>query len=179
MVDFALTRIWLFRLLFAAICGTIIFFQLLPLKTAPGGWPAPDLLQAFTCAWVLRRPDYVPIVLIAAIMLLADMLFLRPPGLQAALMVAAAEFLRQRIHMTRDLPFGVEWALVATVLTGVALGQRLILLLLLVERPPLSLFLMQLLATILAYPLVVFVSRHIFGIRPAARGKVDTLGHRP
>ena len=84
----ATRRVWSFRFLYVASCAAIMFFHLLPLQTSPGRWGAPDFLSALTYAWVLRRPEYVPALLIAAMMLLADMLFMRPPGLQAALVVA-------------------------------------------------------------------------------------------
>ena len=41
----------------------------------------PDLLIAFAFAWSLRRPEYVPSLLLALLFLLADLLLQRPPGL--------------------------------------------------------------------------------------------------
>ncbi len=173
MVDFPRARAWLYRLLFLGVSGLIIFFHLLPLGRASGAWPGPDLLQAFTYAFVLRRPDYVPLLLIASVMFIADMLFLRPPGLQAALVVLASEFLRRRHHLMRDLPFPAEWGIVAAMLIAVTLAQRLILVLFLVPRPPLGSTLMQLGITIAVYPLVVVITRHIFGVRMATPGERD------
>jgi rod shape-determining protein MreD len=49
-------------------------------------------------------------------MLLADLLFLRPPGLWAAIVVLGHEFLRNREQGLRDMPFFVEWGLVASLL---------------------------------------------------------------
>ncbi len=167
MVELPQARVWLYRFVFLGICGLVMFFHLLPLKTAPGAWPGPDLLQAFTYAFVLRRPEYVPLLLVASVMFIADMLLLRPPGLQAALVVIAAEFLRQRHHLMRDLPFPAEWGIAAAMLVAVALAQRLILVIFLVPRPPLGPSLIQLAITIAVYPLVVLITRHILGVRMA------------
>ncbi len=178
MAEAAPLHIWLHRLAYVAISGAVIFFYLLPQQTTPSRWAAPDLLSCLTYAWVLRRPDYVPALLIGAVMLLADMLFERPPGLQAALVVMGAEFLRQRQRFLRKLPFWFEWALVAGVMVAVMIAGRLALAIVMVERPSLGLTLLQLLATLLAYPLVVFVSRHVFDVHKLAPGEVDALGHR-
>ena len=175
MVDFPQAKTWLYRLLFLGISGLIIFFHLLPLRTTPGAWPGPDLLQAFTYAFVLRRPEYVPLLLIASVMFIADMLFQRPPGLQAALVVIASEFLRRRHHLMRDLPFLAEWGIVAALLIALTLTQRLILMLFLVPRPALGPTLIQLAITIAVYPLVVVITRHIFGVRMATPAERDAV----
>jgi rod shape-determining protein MreD len=47
-----------------------------------------------------------------------------------------------------------------------------------VDQPTLGLTLLQLIATILAYPLVVAVTVFAFGLRRAAPGEVDDRGHR-
>ncbi len=178
MVDSATLRTWLYRMVYLVTCCVIIFFHLIPLQTMFGRWPAPDLISSLTFAWILRRPEYVPVLMIAAVMFLADMLLLRPPGLQAAFIVIGAEFLRRRWHLMRELPFWMEWAVVAGVLVAIVIGQRLLLTIAMLERPSMSLTLLQLLATILSYPLVVFATRNIFGVQKSAPGAVDALGHR-
>ncbi len=59
------TAVWLCRALFAVLAAVLLFLRLLPLGSVAGGWPGPDLLMCLTFAWVLRRPDYVPALLIA------------------------------------------------------------------------------------------------------------------
>ena len=168
---------WLHWLLFAGLCAAIFFVRLLPLHPAQTPWPGPDLITAFAFAWVLRRPAYMPAALLAAALFLADLLFLRPPGLWAALAVMGLEFLRGRAQLSRSLPFAAEWGLVAIVLLFMTFGQRLILGLLLVPQPPLGLDLLRWLATLLAYPAVVLVSAYLFGVRKVAPGAIDELGH--
>lgn len=177
MVDPITSRLWLYRLLYLAIAILVIFFRILPLDLSAGRWPGPDLMAAVTFAWVLRRPEYVPVPLVFAVFFLTDMLFLRPPGLWTALVIMGLEFLRSREHLSRDLPFPLEWIMVSGILIAMTLANRLILLIFVVDQPNFGLTTIQWLATILFYPLVVLASRVIFGIRKKAPGEVDQLGH--
>ncbi|MEP2784871.1 MAG: rod shape-determining protein MreD [Pseudoruegeria sp.] len=165
-----------YRLFYVGFAIVILFFLLLPLQTTPRGWAAPDFLMCVTFAWVLRRPDYVPATLIAAIMLTMDFMLQRPPGLQAALVLLGAEFLRSRMILNRDLPFLVEWALVATVVFAIVIGERLVLMIVLLDPPSLGLSFIQAIATTSAYPLIVLLSAQVMGIQKAVRGDVDAKG---
>jgi rod shape-determining protein MreD len=178
MAEALATRRVLWRSVFVTLAVLIAFLRLLPLGDGVGGVPGPDLLVALALAWAVRRPDYVPVLLLAAIMLMADFLFLRPPGLWAAITVLGVEFLRNRETAFRDLPFLVEWGMVALLLLAMTLTNALVLLVLMVDQPTLGLTLLQLIATILAYPLVVAVTVFAFGLRRAAPGEVDDMGHR-
>ncbi len=170
---------WGMRALYLMLCMGLIFLHLLPLDTLPRGWAGPDVMLALTFAWVLRRPDYVPPLLIAAVFLLADLLFQRPPGLWSALVVIASQTLRTREAGLRDLTFAMEWLNVATTLIALTLGYRLILAVLLVDQAPLGLSLMQFIATLLIYPIVAVVSQVVLRVRKIAPGDVDALGGRP
>jgi len=178
MAETTIGKKWFYRLLFVLISTVILFFHLIPLQTTPGSWAMPNLIICFCYAWVLRRDDYLPIVLIALIMLLADFLFLRPPGLMAALFVLGAEFLRSRRLILRELPFLLEWVMVAGVLSAVLLVNRFVLIAVLQPRPSLWLSLTEFATTFLAYPVVVLISRYLLGVRKLAVGEVDALGHR-
>ncbi|WP_456386628.1 rod shape-determining protein MreD [Profundibacter sp.] len=169
---------WAYRLLFLALVVFVVFARLIPMQTTPASWAMPDLLICLCFAWVLRRPDYMPIIMIAAVMITTDFLFMRPPGLMAALIVLGAEFLRARIHIVRELPFSLEWGMVAGVITSIMVANRLILIVVMSPQPPLGLSLFQLFATLAAYPLVVAFSRYALGIRKISPGEVDALGHR-
>ncbi len=173
----ALQRV-IWRSAFVGVATLVAFVQLLPLGSGSGGLPGPDLLALLAIAWVLRRPDFVPIGLIAVVMLAADFLFMRPPGLWAAIVVLGTEFLRVREQGLRDLPFLVEWGLVAGVLLAMTLGEALARLAFMVDQPSLGLTLIHLILTILAYPVVVGVTAFAFGLRRAAPGEVDDMGRR-
>jgi rod shape-determining protein MreD len=170
--------VWAHRALYVAIAAALLFLRMLPLGSVAGRWPGPDLLLCLTLVWVLRRPDYVPALLIALVVLLEDLLLMRPPGLWAALVVLAAEFLRARAALTRELTFVVEWLLVAGVILAATLGFRLVMALVMLPQVSLGQTLVQALATILCYPAVVVASRLAFGVRKPATGETDAYGRR-
>lgn len=178
MVDPLTTRRLVHRALFLAIAAVILFLRLLPLSPGTGGLPGPDIFLALTLAWVLRRPDYVPAALIVAVILLEDLMFMRPPGLWSLMVLLGTEFLRRREQALRDLPFMLEWLVIGGVLAAMFLGNRAVLALVMVPQPGLGQDLLRLLATLAAYPVVVAASRLAFGLRRAAPGEVDALGHR-
>lgn len=141
-------------------------------------WIGPDLLIAFAFAWSIRRPEYVPALLLALIFLLADLLLQRPPGLWALLALLACENLKSRSRALRDTTFGAEWIAVALLLTGILLANKIVLAILLIPPPQLRLSLLELGVTILVYPAAVFITRSVMGVRRAAPGELDTLGGR-
>lgn len=171
-------RVWAMRAVFAAICLCVIFWRLLPLDTLPRGWTGPDLIVALSFVWAMRRPEYAPPLLIAAVMLLSDLLFQRPPGLWAALVVLGAEALKSRAPGLRDMSFAPEWLTVASVLVAITLAYRLVLSVLMVDQAPLGLSLIEMLMTLLAYPLVVLASAWILGVRKIRPGDAESLGSR-
>ena len=178
MTDASTSRLWLMRAGFLAVCMAVVFFQLLPLETIPRRLAGPDLLLAFTMAWAVRRPDYVPVLSIAAITLLADFLLQRPPGLWAALVVLVAEAVKRRSTGLRDQTFAVEWLNVSIAMIGVMLAYRLALSTLIVPQAPLGLASVQILMTIATYPLVALITVFAFGVRATQPGETDTLGGR-
>ncbi len=171
MADRSRLNVWTMRALFAGLCMTVIFWRILPLSTVPRGWAGPDLIAALSFVWVLRRPEYAPALLIGAIVLLADLMFQRPPGLWAALVVLGCEALKSRAPGLRDRAFGAEWLVVAMVVGAIILGYRLTLAILMVPQAPLGLSLMQMAMTVLCYPLVVMASALIMGVRKAKPGE--------
>lgn len=178
MVDPLTTRRIAHRALFVALAAVILFLRLLPVNATAHGIPGPDLTLAFTFAWVLRRPDYVPAALIVAVFMLEDLMFWRPLGLWPLIVLGATEFLRAREEGSRDLPFVLEMGLVGGTMSAMLIANRLILGLAMVEQPPLGLELLRMIVTLIAYPFVVALSKLAFGLRRAAPGEVDALGHR-
>ncbi|MCR8726619.1 rod shape-determining protein MreD [Frigidibacter sp. ROC022] len=165
-------------LMFLGLAVLVIFVQLLPISLVTGGWAGPDVLLAITMAWGLRRPDYLPPLLAGAVMLMADLILQRPPGLWAALVVLALELLRARNQIWRDLPFLLEWGVISVVMAAVVLLYWLVLAVFFVVQPAIGLYLIQLISTILVYPPVVLISATVLGVRKVAPGQVDALGHR-
>ena len=172
------SRRWTMQLAYVVLALAIVFFQLLPLETVPRRWTGPDLLILITFSWAVRRPHYVPAILIAVVFLLGDLLFQRPPGLLAALTVLASEALKRRSRSLRDQTFPVEWLTVSGALILVMLGNRLVLAVLLIPQAPVGLTLIQLIMTILTYPIIAMLSHYLFGVRPIAANDAEALRHR-
>ncbi|WP_234999457.1 rod shape-determining protein MreD [Roseovarius albus] len=147
-----------------------------PRLLRPIRWAGPDLMLAFTLAWVRRRPDYIPAILVAFVFLLADLLFQRPPGLLSVIVVLACELQRRRTMLFRTQPLLVEWFNVAIVVAAIALANRLVLSVTFVDQVPLGLNLMQVIATVLVYPLVVFATQVIFGVRRTTKKDIAAMG---
>lgn len=178
MIDQLTLVRWFYWLLLISLAGASVFVRLLPVGSGSAGWPGPDLLLCLVFAWVHRRPDFVPVLLVAALFLVTDMLFLRPPGLWTALVILGLEFLRGREPLSRELPFLVEWGMVAAVMVAMLVANRLVLGLFVVEQASLGRSLMQMLVTLVAYPLVALVSVHILRVRRLQPGEGEGLRRR-
>ncbi|MEF3048259.1 rod shape-determining protein MreD [Pseudotabrizicola sp. L79] len=178
MVELAPSGVWLYRGLFVLIAAVLMFTRLLPMGSEAGDWPGPDLLLCVIFAWATRRPDYLPVWLLGAVLLMEDMLLMRPPGLWTALVIVAVEFIRNRVTLTRELTFMVEWALVAALMVACLLAYRLVFTLSFLPQAGFGFAMMQTLWSILCYPLVVGASRITFDLRKPATGEVDSYGRR-
>jgi rod shape-determining protein MreD len=169
--------IWRKRAGFAALTLLIIFAQLLPVETAaPHRWAGFDLLMVFAMAWSVRRPEYVPGPLLAVLFLLADFLLQRPPGLWALLMLLACESLKSRHLSLRDAGFPTEYLTAGAMIVSVYVANRVILSLLFVDLPPLGLYLLQMVVTLAAYPVAVFLTHVILRVRKVSAGDVGAGG---
>ncbi len=156
----------------------VIFIQLLPLDISAARWAGPDLVLALTFGFAVRRPDYLPALAVAGVMLLADLLLHRPPGLLALLVLIGTEALKARSRGLRDQNFAVEWMTVGVVLLAVLVAQRLVLAILMVPQVPLGLTLLQALATVAAYPVVVVTAQLLLGLTKAHPADIDIEGRR-
>jgi rod shape-determining protein MreD len=176
MAENSPARLWSMRAVYVGLALGIAFMHLLPMQTLPRRLAGPDLLTALTFAWALRRPAYVPALLIALVMLAADFLFQRPPGLWALLVLLATEWLKNRARHVRENTFLAEWLTAAGVLLFITLLYRLVLGVLIVLPGMFSLALMQYGMTVLAYPLVAAASFLVFGVRRSTPGEYDHTG---
>ncbi|WP_170573943.1 rod shape-determining protein MreD [Ruegeria atlantica] len=170
------SQLWSKRGLYLFLAILILFLHLLPLDTKPDRWPFPELLIALTFAWVLRRPEFVPTLLVAIVMLVADLLLQRPPGLLAALVVLATAYLRSSAFGLRDSGFIGEWSTVAVVITAVFMLNRVILAILSVQQAALGPVMIQVFLTIAIYPLIVLLSQNGFGVRRVSPANTGALG---
>ena len=178
MLDGAIRAVWLHRALFVAIALLVLFLRLLPLGSAAGALPGPDILLCIIFAWTMRRPDYLPAILITVFILLDDMMLMRPPGLWTAIVIIASEFIRARVALTRELNFGVEWLLVAGMMVAMLLTYRIAFAVVLLPQPAFGFAMVQVLWSIVCYPVVVALSRFVLDLHKPAMGEVDAYGRR-
>ncbi len=169
---------WGYRLVFLGLAAALLFVRLLPLGNAAGSLPGPDVMLCLTLAWMMRRPDFLPVWLIVAVTLMDDLVLMRPPGLWTAIVVLATEFLRSRTALTRELNFMAEWLFASGLMIGMLLAYRLVFMLALLPQPPFGFAVVQVIWSILVYPLVVGLSRLAFDLRKPATGEIDDYGRR-
>jgi rod shape-determining protein MreD len=170
-------RLW-HRVMFVTIAALVLLLRLLPLSPSTSGFNGPDITLALTLAWVLRRPEYVPVALIVLVIVVEDLLLQRPPGLWPLIVLAATESLRAREDSLRGLPFIFEFGLVAFTLLAMVAVKRAVLFVTVVPQPALGAELLHMLYTLAIYPVVVAASAFLLGLKRPAPGQVDELGHR-
>ncbi len=178
MIDPLSRDVWLHRGIFVAVALVLFFLRLLPMGSEAGRLPGPDVLLCLILAWVQRRPDYLPALLIVAVVLVEDLLLMRPPGLWTALVLLGAEFLRSRIALTRELSFAVEWLLIAVLMMALLLAYRMVFAMAFMPQPAFGYAMVQVLWSILVYPVVVGLSLFALGLYKPGMGEVDEMGRR-
>lgn len=159
---------------YIAIGLAILFFQLMPLNPGQPRLPGPDLILCVTFAWVLRRPDQLPAIIIASMALIGDIMLGRPFGLWSLMVLIATELLRPRAWRWADQPFLFEWLRVAVLMGLMMIGMRLMMVLFLLPVSTLGPVMLQWLATVIAYPLVVFAVRAL-GVRRISGSDLEMM----
>ena len=157
---------WMYRIGFVFLGLALIVLRLLPLQTIPQTWAGPDVMLCLVLAWSVRRPDYVPTVLIAAVILLEDFLLQRPPGLHAALIVGASFWLKTKVHTAEEQTMTGEIVQITIAVLGVLLATRLVLTFTLLPLPSLSIHFAQALSSIIFYPIMSLSSAFVLNVRP-------------
>lgn len=170
-------RVLMGTCLFILLQVGILFGRLLPLSVGHIDWPGPDIALCLAFTWMIRRPDQVPALVIAAVFLLEDIMLLRPVGLWAAIALIACEYIRLREMRWRDQPFVVEWLRISALLGAMVLGYRVVQYVFLLEPPALGMVLLQYIATITFYPVVVLAARWLIGLRRISPIEAEMLRH--
>ena len=159
--------------LFGLCFAVLLFVRLLPLSTGLTGWPGPDVALGLTFAWVLRRPDQLPALVIVAAFLLEDVFLYRPLGLWPLIVLLGSEAARLREPRWRDQSFMVEWLRVAILIGAMMLGYRVVQVVFFLPVPALGQAILQYLASIAAYPVTVFAARWLVGLRRVSPGAAE------
>ncbi len=170
MGEAAFWRMTGYRGLYVAAVLVVCVVLLLPLGGGnPGRLPGPDVILVLTIAWAMRRSDHLPVFVLGVTLLMADFLLLRPPGLMAAIVVVAVEFIRARETTWRELPFLVEWAIAAAIIAAIYTINAISLGVFLVPQPSLGQTLIRLIFSVLIYPAVLGIVLYAFRVRRAAQ----------
>ena len=103
---------------------------------------------------------------------------MRPPGLWTAIVLVASESIRSRVALTRELNFAVEWLLVSAMMFGMLVLYRVAHGLVLMPQPAFGFAIVQVIWSILCYPIVVFLSRVVLDLYKPAMGEIDAYGRR-
>lgn len=165
MGDPLIWRLWGNRALFAGVAMLIILTGLIPNETGADHWPGPDILLALTICWLIHNPAQVPVALIAAVFLLADFLLQRPPGLRTALIIGVSEYLRSREIRPQEMTLPVEWAVAALTIASILVAERILLLITAVPIVTTGITVIHIIATVLSYPFVLWLSRVLLRLR--------------
>jgi rod shape-determining protein MreD len=143
----------------AALMWLAIAIDLAPLTGAARGWAMPDLLFLVTACLALRRPGMVPAPLVLVAGLLRDLLAGGAVGPGALALLVASRFLRGRAPALKRRSLLVEWLDVTAMAVLTVVLPALLLWVTLADVPSAASLGLRLLATVLAYPLVVAVLR--------------------
>lgn len=166
----------LYQALFSVMTIGFLFLHILPLNALPAMFPGPDMVLCFALVWVLRRPDYLPPVLLVALMLLCDFVLQRPPGLWAMIVLIAAEFQRSRFQGEGDIPFLAEWAISAAIMTAATLVNDLTLYVVGVAHSSVAFSVVQIFMNIAFYPVAMGISVFGAGLRRPAPSDFEARG---
>ena len=158
-------RILIYRIIFIAVATFLILANLMPLQTAPQSWPWPNTLLLVIFCWSLREPNFVPVPLIIAVLLLQDFLLHRPPGLFSGISVMILILIKAITASSDDKSFLAEWVRVSLAFAAIPLIFHLVLSLSFVKTIELRISLIQTLFNITTYPFIVLVSHYIFRVK--------------
>lgn len=173
MVDAARRQRIIGQALFVLFFGLILFWRLVPLAPGQVIWPGSDFSLCLVLIWVLRRPEQIPVLTVAVVFLIEDIMLLRPIGLWAAIVVLGTEAARKREPRWRELPFMVEWLRVAMLMAIMMGTNRFATALFFLPLPPLGQVILQYIATIATYPLLSALLGWLCGL-PRTRAENDT-----
>lgn len=155
---------------YLALAAAITVLAMLPGEAVPRRWPVPDVLLMVTLAWLVRRPAHLPAASLALVFLAADFVTGQPPGLRAALVLIAAEYLRARPDPAAadDGPLA-EWARAGAAILLIAFAERALMGLTLTPAPEMGPVLLRAISGALLYPAAALFVAYVLGIRRIPR----------
>lgn len=178
MDDITPWQFWLRRAGFIAIATMFILQALIPLDLTANRLPGPDVLYCVTMAYIIRRPEFVPLWAIFFVFFLRDILSMAPLGIWTLLVITSTEIVRSNLQAFREYFFGIEWLWIAGIFGAILLTQQLILSITLSFTPTFVDLALQFFFTAAIYPVIVAFMKYGFRIECPAAGKTDAKGHK-
>ena len=178
MDDISPLQFWLRRLAYLAIGTFFVLQALIPLDLTANRIPGPDVMYCITMAYVIRRPEFVPLWAIVIVFFLRDVLSMAPLGIWTLLMVISTEVVRANLQAFREYFYAIEWLWVIAIFAIMLTLHQLILALSLSFTPKFVDQLYQFFFTAACYPVIVVIMKYGFGIDRPAAGKTDARGQR-
>lgn len=151
------------------ICLAAIIGMTMPLD--PGRLTPPDVVYCLMIGWVIRRPARVPLWMAPVLGLLGDVVLMRPIGLGALGLMLATEAFRARAGLFQSAPFVLEWLASVAGFAALLLGMRLVLGATFADVPTVARLGVAVMATGVAYPLVVLGLTWCLRIRGSGGGR--------
>ena len=152
-------RILRLQLTYLAIVALVVLLQTLPVQSLPHPFAPDDVPLAITLAWIMRRPDVMSPIVITLAFLFADTILQRPPGLWTLIVLCASIFLRMRTRGRKEVLFLYEWFIISLVIGVSFLTQYFALMFTFLPVPDLQPYLVQVLLSILIYPICKWLFR--------------------
>lgn len=152
-------RILRLQLTYLAIVALVVLLQTLPVQSLPYPFVPADVPLAITLAWIMRRPDVMSPIVITLAFLFADTILQRPPGLWTLIVLCASIFLRMRTRGRKEVLFIYEWFIISLVIGVSFLTQYFALMFTFLPVPDLQPYLVQVLLSILIYPICKWLFR--------------------
>lgn len=158
-------RIWIYRILYAVFGLLAIAIPLLPLGFSPARLAMPDLFFALTIAWTIREQKATPLLLIAALALLADAVLMRPVGLWALLIVVSAELARMNDKLIREGGILAELTFFVLTIVVSLLVQNTMLFLVFADTYPLQSLVQIVVFSLVCYTFIILFLHYILRVR--------------
>ena len=153
---------WMYRIAFLVFIFFICMFRLRTNNLEPDTIYGPDLIYCLMAAWIIRRPDFIPVYIIIITFGFYELIFGLPPGLWITMMLIVSEFLRTLSVWALRNSLLLEWLLVSCCFACALLLYQLILFLTFLTTASLIAIVSTLLLTIICYPFAVLVTNLIF-----------------
>lgn len=160
------------QMMYVGCVVAVLWLQILP-SGVEARYSNPDLILALTLSWALYRPDALTPLLVGIVVLFADLILQKAPGLWALGSVLGTIFLRSRKLEYDHRTFLDTWLLLTIVTISIFLFYNLILRITFTSAPSFMLGLAEIISTCLMFPFIHIASIQVFRVAPHAKAKVN------